>query len=331
MSSTLYVENRYLFDNADNKLILRGINLPLLDDWDFPSSDTLSEIEKTGANAVRIQWYVDYGNPARPPYSIADLDSFLNKCRVNQIIPIVMLADYTCQGDTNLVNTKLIPWWTDPGVKAVLLKHERYLIINLANELGHYRWAESPIAALDDFKNAYKVAIISIRNAGLDIPIMIDAPDCGTSMNAFTTIGQELIDHDPKKNILLSVHAYWAGYDGTSEIAKAYKAQLPIIFGEIANKQAEIINGQTIECYYDLDGSNENHLPSTMFRYQSLLDLLTQHEIGWLAWSWWKDSCTSRQMTSDGTYVNLTPYGNDVVNNESYGLRFHAVRTPTLP
>ncbi len=106
---------------------------------------------------------------------------------------------------------------------------------------------------------------------------------------------------------------------------------MPIIFGEIANKQAEIIDGQTIECYYDLDGSNENHLPSTMFRYQSLLDLLTQHEIGWLAWSWWKDNCTSRQMTSDGTYVNLTPYGNDVVNNESYGLRFHAVRTPTLP
>ena len=40
--------------------------------------------------------------------------------------------------------------------------------------------------------------------------VMIDAPDCGTSLHAFTSIGQELIDHDPRHNLLLSAHAYWA-------------------------------------------------------------------------------------------------------------------------
>ena len=51
-------------------------------------------------------------------------------------------------------------------------------------------------------------------------------------------VSVELINHDPKHNILLSVHAYWADYDGTSEIQNAVNVNLPIVFGEIANKQA---------------------------------------------------------------------------------------------
>jgi hypothetical protein len=78
----------------------------------------------------------------------------------------------------------------------------------------------------------------------------------------------------------------------------------------------------------DLTGPFEPHA------YQGLLVSLGQHEIGWLAWSWWKDNCPSRQMSSTGAYAGLTTYGNDLVNNASYGLRqgtFHASRTPTLP
>jgi mannan endo-1,4-beta-mannosidase len=63
--NTFYTEGRYLHDPNGKKIILRGINLPLLDDWDFPQRDKLTELEKTGANAVRIQWYKDYGNPDR--------------------------------------------------------------------------------------------------------------------------------------------------------------------------------------------------------------------------------------------------------------------------
>ncbi len=175
-----------------------------------------------------------------------------------------------------------------------------------------------------------------MRNAGLEMPIMIDAPDCGSSVHAFTAIGQMLVDHDPKHNVLLSAHAYWAGlpYDGVAEVVRAVTAGLPIVLGEIANKQSD----QGDECYYGLDGSNQNHPPlpgpSATFTYQDLLGTLAQHEVGWLAWCWWKDSCPARQLTSTGQYANLTPYGQDLVNNVSYGLltgTYHALRTATLP
>ena len=335
-SSVFYVAGRYLRDNDRENVILRGINLPLLDDWEFPVSHKLAQVEKSGANAVRIQWYAQYPNAQRPAYTVSDLDAFLEQCRTSRIIPIVMLQDCTCGSDVNLVNTQLMAWWTHPDVVTVLKKHERYLIINLANELGEYRWQGSTPAALDDFKNAYKQAITSIRSTGLRMPIMIDAPDCGTSIEVFISIGQELIQHDPRHSLLLSAHAYWADYQGMPHITTGSNAGLPIVFGEIANKQFN--NGD--ECYYGLDGTNLNNPPPTGFRYQDLLTRLASLDIGWLAWAWYKDNCSARQITSDGTYTpagsptGLTPYGTDILENAVYGLRLgsaKAKRTNSLP
>jgi len=71
-SDVFYVSGRYLYDNGGGRVVLRGVNLPLLDGWSFPGADKVAEIEKTGANAVRIQWYMSY--PDRPAYTLSDLD-----------------------------------------------------------------------------------------------------------------------------------------------------------------------------------------------------------------------------------------------------------------
>ena len=324
---TLRTQGRFLYDSSGQKITLRGVNLPLLDDWSFPSSNKLTELAKTGANAVRIQWYKNYGNLSRPSYSVQDLDNFLGQCKTNGIIPILSLFDVTCQSNPALLNTQLISWWTSPAVVTVLKKYEQHLIINLANELGFYRWAGSTTTALDSFKSAYKTAITSLRQQGLRLPIMIDSPDCGTSIEVFTKIGQELIDYDPQHNLLLSGHAYWAAYNGMPLINAAVQANLPLVFGEIANKQDEVINGVTQYGYYDLDGSNQNHPPSFGFTYQSLLQTLKTQDVGWLAWSWWKDYSAVRQMTTNGNFSGLTAYGNDLVNNTTYGLKATAQRS----
>jgi mannan endo-1,4-beta-mannosidase len=326
-----YTQGRYLYDRLGNKVILRGINLPLLDDWNFPQQDKLAELEKTGANAVRIEWYKEYplpqpDQPPRPDYSLQDLDAFLARCKANRIIPILGLWDLTCNSDVTLLNTQLIPWWTSESVMTVLQKHQQYLIINLANELGFYRWSDDSIAALETFKTAYKSAIASLRQH-LHVPIMIDAPDCGVSIEVFTAIGQELLDYDPDHNLLFSGHAYWAAYDGMTYLEAAIQTNLPIVFGEIANKQDELVDGQTEYCYYDLDGNNASHAPQGNFTYQALLQRLTEQEIGWLAWCWWKDSCAQREMTQDGNFSGLTPYGGDLVNNPLYGLQATAQRS----
>ena len=181
---TLYTSGRFLHDLHGNKIVLRGVNLPLLDSWNFPGSDALNAIEQTGANAVRIQWYVNYPNPDRPRFSLTDLDDFLQRCGKGGIVPILMLADLTCVSDPAQVNSQLIPWWTSSEVVAMLSKHVPYLIINVANEVGIYRWADDSDAALASYSAAYESAIGSIRETGLAIPIMIDAPDCGTSLDA---------------------------------------------------------------------------------------------------------------------------------------------------
>ena len=161
------------------------------------------------------------------------------------------------------------------------------------------------------------------------MPVMIDAPDCGTSIEVWTAIGQELIDHDPDHNLLLSVHAYWAAYDGTPFIAQALNLNLPIVFGEIANKQEDTVDGIEQQCFYDLDGLGENNPPQTGFTYQALLQALTVQDVGWLAWSWWPDGCDNRNMAlydQNGQFQGLTLYGDDIVNHAEYGLKKCAER-----
>jgi mannan endo-1,4-beta-mannosidase len=321
--SAFFTRGANLYNPYGIKVVLKGINLPLLDDWGFPQSNTLAELAQTGANAVRIQWYKDYGQPSRPAYSVADLDRFLSECRKLSIIPILYLNDLTCQADPNLLNSQLLPWWTSDPVVSVLKKHERYLIINLANELGHYRWSSNKDEALANFVNAYTIAIAGIRKY-LRVPIAIDAPDCGTSIEVFPKIAQTLIGADPLHNLLFSGHAYWASYDGMSYLQAAINANVPIFFGEIANKQDEEVNGATQYCYYNIDVINRRR--TNAFSYQSLLTYLQSRDIGWLAWSWWKDNCSSRQITLNGSMSGLTPYGKDIVDNRSYGLKSTAKR-----
>src|SRR6187401_1045738 len=126
---TLRTSGSKILDVMGSRVTLRGVNLPLLDDWGFPGHDKLADLDSSKANCVRIQWYVDYGNPDRPPYSLADLDGFLSRCRTSRILPILGLWDLTCQSDVGRLNTELIPWWTDPDVVTVLNAHQDYLII----------------------------------------------------------------------------------------------------------------------------------------------------------------------------------------------------------
>ena len=308
-------------------VILRGVNLPLLDDWSFPGNDSISEIEQTGANAVRIQWYIKHPHPDRPPYTVDHLDDLLAKCSACGMIPILMLADLTCEKDAAQLNLQLIPWWTSSEVITVLQKHARYLVINLANELGVYRRAKDQVSAYASYVRAYATAIASIRRAGLTVPIMIDAPDCGTSLEAFASAGHQLIRADPLRNVLLSAHAYWAAYDGIPLITPCLQAELPIVFGEIANKQDDQIDGKMIYGHYDLDGKHEGPGVTNGFTYQFLLSVLQENEVGWLAWSWGPDWCHARQMSSDRAYDSLTEFGKDLVGNAIYGFKATARRS----
>lgn len=349
--ATFLTSGSDIVDTKGNKVVLRGVNLPLLDDFDFPGGDKLADLETSGANCVRVQWYVSYPNP-RPHFGLADLDDFLGRCKQLRILPILGLWDLTCNGDVDLVNTKLVLWWTDPAVVAVLNAHEDYLIVNLANELGVFHWSDDATRALTAFRDAYINAVASVRAAGLKVPVMIDAPDCGTSLDAFTirldpmaSVGQQLIDADPLHNIVFSAHAYWAGEDRAAAAHDMVAANFPLVMGEIANKQAECVEDatgglcpddgcppgtcHTDECHYGLDGTGVNAPAPSGFQYQTFLTKLLELNVGWLAWSWHPDGCPARNIAeydAAGAFTGLTPYGDDIVNNPTYGLKATAVR-----
>ena len=341
-NATLTVSGRFLTGRHGENIILRGVDLPLLDDWSFPGSDYLSELAQSGANCVRLQWYMNYNDSDRPVYTADDLGNFLDRCVAANIIPILMLSDETCQSDPNLINSYFVPFYTNSesysgsqvrdernqaDFTTVLKSRQACLILNLANELGYYKWADDPSSALTTYVNAYETAISSMRAAGFTCPLMIDAPDCGITLDAFTSIGAQLVSADPLHNIMLSTHAYWAGYDGRPYVAPAVAANLPIVFGEIANKQDETAaDGSTEYGYYDLDGSGQNHPTTTGYTYQAFLTTLLSEQVGWLAWSWGPDECAARQLSADGTFANLTSYGQDIVNNATYGLKATAVQ-----
>ncbi len=336
--ASLYVSGRHLYTRSGAKLILRGINLPLLDDWQFPASDYLNAVAQSGANAIRIQWYVTYP-PVQPtqddptpqqrgPYTLSDLDGFLLRCAKAKMVPILMLADLTCSLDTSQLNSVLVTWWTRPDVVAVLQKHAAYLIINIGSEVGKSRWTGDPDDALVAYASDYTTAIKSIRSAGLSVPLMIDATDCGSTLDVFLKVGEQFIGADPLQNILLSAHAYWAEYDGLDKINACVSAGLPIVFGEMSN----IEDGDDPNTYISLDANGNNPWPAAEngFTYQALLGTCFHHEIGWLAWSWGPDDSDDRQLSVDGTFANLTPWGQDFLTNASYGLAAHSIRHTLL-
>lgn len=317
-ASTLSTSGRFLVDPSGSQKILRGINLQTWDDPHFPHTSGLQAVAAANANAVRLQWYKDFtkSGSRTAALPISDLGNLLHGCEKRGLIPIVMLADWTSTSDVSNINNDLVPWWTEPANMNVFQKYAQRLIINIANEVGVYRWVGNSASALTDYVNAYTQAITTLRAAGYQVPLMIDAPDGGSSIDVFLQVGQQFIDADPLHNILLSVHAYWAAYNGMSFVEQTIAANLPIVFGEVANWQDENTPG-----VYSLDGSGQGIPAEYGYTYQSLLTYCQQNLMSWLAWSWGPDDCSPRNISANGVYpAQLTPYGVDITNNAVYGL-----------
>ena len=342
VAPTMYMQGRHLYDTNGQKVIPVGLNYPT-DYYQFSgSNEKVNEVDKTGANMARIVWFQDPNHPnlAGTSHSETDLNTMLTKFAAKRIISVLNIWDgfNGCPQNPNQLNNPggYVSWWTDPTRVTMLNTHKKYLIINLVNELGFgYGYnANNPadVAAFTNWRNQYKTAITTIRNAGIHVPIMIDAPLCGASLALVNQAAAEIVTHDPDHNIMFSVHAYWAENDESNLISTAVANNVPVIFGEISSKQVGADDFNTnppigySECYYGIDGTVVNHAAPTGYSYKNLLPTLKINEIGWLHWEWFNDGCGGRNMTIDGSYSTLTTYGNDAVNHAVYGIKNMAVK-----
>lgn len=336
--STITVSGKNLLLANKKQVILRGINYPIIDEGLATLGNRaqykfkIDEAAKTGANAIRIQWYTNGSHWLEDPEeggAPGTVDGLLNNgtlsdiigyCYEKGMIPILVVQNTVCSNDWDYFNNAAVSWWKQPVVIDLINKHKKYLIANIACEFGKVLWTDNPQAALETFKANYISAVQHLRNAGIDIPLMIDAPDCGTSSSELLAIAGDILNADPKKNIIFSAHTYWLGYAGTQAAIKTKIDEIEntgvcFILGEVGNRQ----NGP-LTCDDDI---------SNIFRI--VLNESCARGIGWLAWAYAQDACEPRRMTTNGEFSTLTPYGNDIVNNSTYGLRSGSCKAQPLP
>jgi mannan endo-1,4-beta-mannosidase len=312
-----YTSGNKILDPCGNEFVPKGVNYSLADDWDFPgnmnSGELSSEIVKANPNTVRIEWYASYPGAGRPAYTVADLDSVVSRFNRAGIVSVIELHDLTGSDAYTPFNNVILPWWTSADVKALLQKHKTHVMLNFANEFGIVNWAANPATAYTAWVNHYKNAITTVRNAGIDVPVIIDAPEYGTSIDVALMAGQALVSSDPLQRVIMSVHAYWYQKSPADMQAAANdmaNATFPTLFGEIANVQ-------------DATGNCSDPIPA----YTDLLQACETKKVGWLAWTWTNDNCGPRQMTTSGMFNNLSVYGSMIVNNANFGLAGHATKS----
>lgn len=291
------VNSGYLADGAGNKIVLRGVNMGSAYADGFGLTE-LPEIEKTGANAVRIVLQRQYDNSTKGITTPAQIAPLIGSCINKGMIPVLELHDFT--GTSDVLNSldQAVAWWTGNEMKSMLLKYQQSIIINIANE------PDDGSADAGTYSNANINAIRKLRTAGFNCPLMIDAPGWGKDPYYFVQSGKALINADPLHNLIFSVHTYWptigayGSYSDQQITANLYNLSntgLPMVVGELAS----------------IDDQDNNGLKA--INYTLIMQLCQQYQIGYMVW-WWgfsepEGSNNAESMTPNGTYNGLTGAG----------------------
>ena len=310
--NTMYVNGRYLYSAASEKVILRGINEMYYALEDKSGFDVTNEMAKSGANSIRIAWSVRQQSSEA---AVVNLDKAISNCIQNKMIPIVMVIDAT--GMFEKLDT-CIDFWLREDVKNVINKHKKWVILNIANEAGN-------VVSDNKYKTKYKNAIVQLRGAGIDVPLLIDAAGFGGNVEQVITCAKAIQQSDNLSNTFFSCHTYWN--DSIiprldRAIAAIVNNNLPIIFGE----------SPTPTTYTPICN------PSP---YKYFLEKFNENEISWLAWSWGKvtnNDCNinGRSLFDitvngiNGNWLPNNPWAIDVMVNSPYSIKKTSVRPPSF-
>lgn len=301
--------------------VARGINLQY---GDAPAERiaAIGPIAGVGSNILRLQLRAD-----TTPAELADaIDAAV--ARGMLVMPFYSPdgaddpAGPSCSNDPRALRDATEKWAR--GWRQVMQRpqYRSYLLLNIASEGGRRMDGDAAPESLmyKPFTKQYTAAIKRLRKAGYQMPLVIDAPGCGQDFEAFTSgRGRGLLEADPLRNVVLSVHGYWR-YRNPVEIDAALEALeaegVPYVFSEFGNSQFQSTLG----------GGHGTHA-------EYLLKRLAELKRGWIAWSWFGNGAFEYQSSLDLTgavdQVALTPHGELVVNGP-YGLRVTAQPVPQL-
>ncbi|WP_300977664.1 cellulase family glycosylhydrolase [Flavobacterium sp.] len=295
LGSLLSISGRELKDSCGQSIVLRGANITSI--WMADKGiGELAELAKTGANCARI--VLDMNHNA------AYTEPIIQACLANKMIPIIEIHDFT--GDQNNIPSVILPqaaaYWIAADRLALIQKYQNYLIVNLANEPESWNGTTE-----DAYYKANKTAIATLRNAGIQCPIMIDGMHFGQDHLFFVHQGATLLNDDPLHKLLYSVHAYWIG-ETTTQIDTRFnemnQANLPFVIGELAK--------------------NADGTPTATVNYEYIIQKAQNYNMGWLAW-WWGNLDAGQNnglsMTPTGLYNDLTGAGLIMAKTSPYSIK----------
>ncbi|MFN8357819.1 MAG: fibronectin type III domain-containing protein [Spirosomataceae bacterium] len=305
--TTMYVSGRSLYSAVGEKVVLRGVNeMFIYSPNDKQGKNILPQIAQTGANSVRLVW-LSSG-------SSVDLDSLITNCIKNKMIPMVDLHDAT--GNWGNLQTCL-NYWKRSDVVAVMQKHKKWVLLNIANEAG------DASVTNDQFRTAYIDAITQLRGVGYTMPLIIDATDWGKNENAITTQWAAISQIDPQHNVIYSLHPYWV--DAPTDMLNRFTA----LFNAVVSNNIPFIIGE---------GPEQNGWNCTsQVPYQWVMQQCQTLEIGWLAWSWGtlqNGDCQggrSYDITTNGVYGNWTnDWGRLIAVDDPNSIKNTSIRPPSI-
>ena len=305
---TLHVQGRYLYDRCREQVILRGVNkMAVFESGDPTCAEIFPEIKKTGANVVRIVWLTDSEEVLGeyPKATVANLDAVIQNCRDHLMIPMIELHDAT--GDWSKLGS-LVDFWIRPDVVSVVKKHQEYLLLNIGNEVGDDQVTDQ------EFKEGYAAAITAIRQAEIQVPLVIDAAYWGQEMSYLLNNAAELLATD--SNLLFSLHVWWHYHeqpaaDFVEAVNAAVAANIPLLVGEFSGVSQECQPGSP---------------------YPEILEKCQEAAIGWIAWEWGPGnefgtpSCPAMNLTADGQFNSIQDgWARTVLLDHPYSIKNTAV------
>ncbi len=282
----LYVEGRHLYDYYSNRVPLIGVNA-MTKYNDHGGVVQIPEIAKTGARVVRFHWDTNEEIEWHGKEEVLDrLDMTITRTIEHGMIPMVGIWDAT--GDWSKLQA-CVDWWVDPDVVAIIKKHEKDFLLNIANEAGNNS------VTTQQFEDGYKSAITDLRDAGYQMPLVIDGAHYGRDENYLLDTAAALLAHDPLSNLIFS----WHPWDGGSHAAR-YEAAIDaanalnicFIIGEFAHVSASQFN--------------------PVNDWKHLIEYSNSNDVGWMPWVW-KIGTSEHNMTTDYIYGNWTSFGAEVV------------------
>jgi hypothetical protein len=347
LDSSLQVKGAFLtFKRNGDTIIMHGVNVPVFGSgWSNDVAAVAAAVKaNTLANSVRINWYskkvlAAIGNP--PYYTNANLDLALTTYAAKGIIPVLSLHDLTALGNNTVAgfNSYVVSFWTDSAIVAILRKHKNHLILNLQNEWGA-TWAGLTGAT---FINTYAPLITKLRGIGITNPIAIDAPDGGGNSAFLITNGQALINKDPLKNILLSVHTYWSQENGTivncpadyvTKIKALATSKLPFVLGEVSDWAVQGSNGQDHESVVPVSFTCPGATSANKYavNFDAILTEAYKDKIGFFAWAWYQDGLLVRNLynQSSGVSINTSTHAGNWPASMLSATKVYGLKNPAL-